>query len=149
MGAGVDFFFEGKSQPNIPRFFGLGVASAPVSAFAEAPEGVEALLDAEFAASLGPLSKSDGLMVASVFFSAAEDPAGALSVGDASWAQTSAAQALMATTVGRMERVFGMVRDKGERGTLPSRSKSVERKRNLTWSLPSRSRQPRRSAPKS
>lgn len=83
VGAGVDFFF-GKSQPKGPRFFGLGVASPVLSEFAAVLDVVVALLAVEFAASLGPLFKSDCFTVVSVFFSV-EDSA-ALSVGETSWA---------------------------------------------------------------
>lgn len=105
------FFLPGNIQPNTPFFFGLGVASGAVSGLAVAPGAGAALLAVDAAASFGPLFTSTGLLALSAFFpAAAAGSSEVLTVGDASWAQTSAAQALIATTVGRMERGFGMVR---------------------------------------
>ena len=108
-GAGVgvpaDFcfcFFEPNSQSMNDRFFGLGVASA----FSGLAKVGAAVLDG-----FAPPSEAAGLL-SSGFFSPAVVEAAAmrLSTGETSWAQTSAAQALAATTVVRMEKGFGMFR---------------------------------------
>jgi hypothetical protein len=134
VGAGVaaGFFLEPKSQPK-NDFCGLGVGSAAASPLGGVA-GVEAVDGFDAAAAVldgfAPLSEAAGLF-SSGFLSpeVVEAAAIRLSAGDTSWAQTRAAQALAATTVVRMGKGFGMMEEKIRRGTLPSRTESVERKR--------------------